>query len=128
MYGTAIVEIFAVQLSDGMVHVFTHRKLGPLHSDQIFVSAFSTFHGKPVISFVTLVLFSLHKVPSQDEMFSDVILTREDLILYTRGVRIGKRMLLLVPSSVTQVQSTNKGHSIVDDNKLFVMCPIECHI
>jgi hypothetical protein len=47
-------------------------------ADEVFVVTFPAFQSEPLVSFIALVLVALHEIPSQDEVFGDVIDRRTD--------------------------------------------------
>lgn len=56
------------------------------------------------------------------------VLTWPGFILRTCWVNICQRMLLGIPSTEASVETTNKGKIVVNDDELFVMCPVKCHV
>ena len=43
-------------------------------------------------------------------------------------MHICKQMLTQIPAPVAQIEATNEGMVIIDDDKLLVMSPVKCHV
>lgn len=43
-------------------------------------------------------------------------------------MHVRERMLAVVPSAKAEIQASNEGQGIVDDNELLMMCPVKGHI
>jgi hypothetical protein len=56
-----------------------------------------------------------------------VILTRENSHIEIAWVDVSNRMMVSVPSSKAQIESTHKGDIAVDETELFVMRPVQDH-
>ena len=58
--------------------VLSNRMLRPLDCNQVLIFTFTALKSKPVEAFITLVLVTLDKVPTQLEVLGDVVDTRSD--------------------------------------------------
>lgn len=56
------------------------------------------------------------------------ILARPNLFGNTFWMHIGERMLTRIPTAKAEVQAANEGHGVVNNNELFVVCPVHGHV
>ena len=56
------------------------------------------------------------------------VLAREHLVLHAGWMHVSQRMLAAVPAPEAQIETTNEGHLVVDDDELFMMSPVKGHI
>lgn len=82
----------------------------------------------PILGLAEFVLLPILYVFEVHDAVVVKVLARPHFVRDTLRMDIGQGMLVDVPPAKAQVQPTHKGHLIVYDNKLFVVCPVECHV
>lgn len=56
------------------------------------------------------------------------VLTGPDLVGDAFRVHIRQAVLMVVPTAEAEIEATNEGHLVVNDNELFVMGPVKSHV
>jgi hypothetical protein len=56
------------------------------------------------------------------------VLPREDFIYDSRRVDVCEEVLAHIPSPIAEIQATDEGQVVVNDNEFLMMGPIEGHV
>ena len=93
-----------------VIHTVTHHTHGNVVPRHSTILCLAKFVGLPVT----------HALEIHDSVVVE-LLSGEDLVPQVRGVDVGQGMLVSVPSSKTQINTSDESQCVVDDNELLVM-------
>lgn len=93
-----------------VIHTVTHHTHGDVVPRHSTILSLAKLVGLPVA----------HALEIHDAVVVK-LLSGEDLVPQVRGVDVGQGMLMSVPSSETQINTSNERQCVVDDNEFLVM-------
>lgn len=76
----------------------------------------------------TLVLLPVENIRKVEDPSIVVVLAWKYYSIQVFRVRISNGMAVGVPTSKAEIQATHEANPVVDDEKLFVVCPVQYYV